>query len=111
MKKRLVLFGYVSMMISSAGFYGYYLNHPDALPYLWIVWALIGVVIIGYKNILLKNWRCKLLDLFNVLCMAWIPMVPLPYGLSIVSMAVLCNILMVVSMKWAGYYPIKKANS
>lgn len=102
--------GYVSIMISSAGFYGYYLNHPDALPYLWLVWGLIGTTIVVYKNHRLKNWCCWLLDFLNILCMGLIPMIPLPFGLSIVGMAVLCSILMAVSLKLAGYYPIKEAN-
>ncbi len=103
--------GYVSIMIASAGFYGYYLNHPDAIPYLWIVWAFIGIAITGYKHLRLKSWSCALLDLFSILCMAWVPMMPLPFGLSIVGMIVLCSILMAISMKMAGYYTNQEIKS
>jgi len=85
--------GYISIMCASAGHYGYYLGSADALIYPWLIWLAPGIGLIGWKNFRLKKWGCVCLDVVNILCMAWLPMFSLPYGLSIVGMIIFCSVL------------------
>jgi hypothetical protein len=46
----LSLIGYKGVLVSSAGYYGYYRPHDDALLIPWILWAALGGCCLGYKN-------------------------------------------------------------
>jgi hypothetical protein len=47
----LSLIGYIGVLVSSAGYYGYYRPHDDALLIPWILWAALGGCCLGYKNL------------------------------------------------------------
>lgn len=95
---------YLLLMTASAGYYGYYVDRADAMIIQWILLGAAGAALLCCKNFRVRRWRCMACDLINCLCMALIPRIPLPHGLSILAMAVLCSMLSVLGMKLSGYY-------
>jgi len=95
----LSLIGYIGVLVSSAGYYGYYRPHDDALLIPWILWATLGGCCLGYKNY--KDYKATksklyLLDIPYILAVWFLPSIPLQNGLSIVVTLILGAIFALV---------------
>jgi hypothetical protein len=109
----LSLIGYVSILVSSAGYYGYYRPNDDALLIPWILWALVGGCCLGYKNF--KAYRATgtklyLLDIPFILAVWLLPNIPLQKGLSIIATLFLGAIFTLVLVNMM-FHPWKKETS
>lgn len=94
------LLGYCLCMIGSTGYYGYYIKTKSFLV-VWGILFVLGIVIIAYNNnSYYKSTKSKKIfgDPLFVLGTCLIPMIPAPYGLSILLMIILGS-LYAVNMK------------
>jgi transcriptional regulator with XRE-family HTH domain len=58
------IIGYTAIIVSSAGLYGYYFPYKDAFLYPWIVCAMFGAGLIGFKN--LKIYRSNKIFIWDI---------------------------------------------
>jgi hypothetical protein len=94
----LSLGGYTLMGSASAGYYGYFLKHQDSFLIQWIILGFIGCICLAIKNVFLYR-SChtyKFLWDVPIILLIWtLPLAPMPYGLSIVMMIIICSVLFV----------------
>jgi transcriptional regulator with XRE-family HTH domain len=77
------IIGYTAIMVSSAGLYGYYFPYQDAFLYPWIVCAMFGAGLIGFKNF--KIYRSNKIFLWDIpfaFVVYILPNILLGYGMS-----------------------------
>jgi DNA integrity scanning protein DisA with diadenylate cyclase activity len=109
--KNLSLIGYIGLLASIAGFYGYYLPYDDALLLPWILWAVASSALLGYKNYkVYRATKSKLfvLDVLFTLVVLFLPsIISLPGGLSIVLTIIVGAVFAVILIN-ITFHPWKK---
>lgn len=106
---KLALIGYTCLMIASAGYYGYYKPKEDSIIWGWVIFFLLGIVSLSYKNYMhYRQTQDKRIlgDILVVLSIFYIPLIPLPNGLSILLMMAVCTTLSMVLVN-AMFHPWK----
>ncbi|GAB4073125.1 hypothetical protein GCM10028778_07320 [Barrientosiimonas marina] len=96
--------GYILIGGAVAGYFGYYLPNKDAFIWEWLIMGILGLICLAYKNSQVSNVkRLKAigLDILFMIILPLIASIPLPYGLSIVLMAVIAGLLVYGLIKYA----------
>ncbi|MTI96002.1 MAG: hypothetical protein FH749_11050 [Firmicutes bacterium] len=107
----LSLIGYVGLLVSIAGFYGYYLPHDDAFLLPWLLIALFSSALLGYKNYKVyqaTKSKLFLLDPIFTLVFLYLPsVISLPRGLSIL-LPILAGAAFALILVNLTFHPWKK---
>jgi len=106
-KNRLVnlsIIGYALVGITVNGLYGYYFPNEDATFWQWLITALIGGSLLGYKNYHLpmeKKMKASGLDALYIFFLFFIASVPLPGNLQLLLVAVFGGVLIVPLLRYS----------
>jgi transcriptional regulator with XRE-family HTH domain len=106
--------GYIAVMASSAGLYGYYFPYQGAFIYPWIICAVFGGVLLGYKNLkIYRSTKKFLLDIPFGFVVYLLPKMLLASGISN-SMSILLTLAVGVAYALAVvntvFHPWERVN-
>lgn len=109
------LIGYIAIMVSAVGLYGYYFPYQDAHLYQWIIWGVLGGGLLGYKNLkIYRSTKKYLWDTPFTVIIYILPNILLSFGMSnslSILITITVGIIFALVLVNAVFHPWKKAQN